>query len=283
MGIVSAEKSKLNKDKMRKIGLILIGIASPLFAAPVRAERVVSLLPSYTETIFALGAGDRLVGVSNFCNRPAAAAALPRVGDYFSPDIERIYALRPDMVFDGLWKNSAASEKLSALGIKVVRIPEEKKVADIYRTVRTIAAELGLAAEGGKLNARLKKDFAAASYPGKRRLRVYIEVDAGGWSAGKDSFMSSLADLAGADNIFGSEKAGYFQASWETVVKADPAVIICPGGDAAEIKSRPMAGRLRAVRSGAVLCGLDRDLFARLTPSSPSAVRALREALDAYR
>ncbi|MDT8287784.1 MAG: ABC transporter substrate-binding protein [Elusimicrobiales bacterium] len=249
----------------------------------VKAERVVSLLPSYTETIFALGAGDRLVGVSNFCNRPAEAAALPKVGDYFSPDIERIYALRPDIVFDGRWKNSAASERLSALGLKVVRIPEERKVSDIYGTVRIIAAELGLAAEGRKLNARLRKDLAAASYSGKRRLRAYVEVDAGGWSAGGDSFISSLADLAGADNIFAREKAGYFQASWETVVKADPEVIICPGGDAEEIKSRPMADRLKAVRSGAVLCGLDRDLFARLTPSSPSAVKVLREALDAHR
>ncbi|HOI43865.1 MAG TPA: ABC transporter substrate-binding protein, partial [Elusimicrobiales bacterium] len=94
---------------------------------------------------------------------------------------------------------------------------------------------------------------------------------------------TALAGLAGADNIFAGEKAGYFQASWETVVEADPAVIVCPGGDAAEIKARPMAGRLRAVRSGAVLCGLDRDLFARLTPSSPSAVKALREALDEFR
>jgi iron complex transport system substrate-binding protein len=244
---------------------------------------VVSLLPSYTETIFALGAGDRLVGVSNFCNRPAAAAALPKVGDYFSPDIERVYALKPDIVFDGLWKNSAASERLSALGLKVVRIPEEREVSDLFSTVRAIAAELGLAAEGRKLNTRLKKDFAAAAYSGKKRLRAYIEVDAGGWSAGRDSSMSSLAELAGADNIFGREKTGYFQASWETVVAADPEVIICPGGNAAEIKSRPMADRMKAMSSGAVLCDLDRDLFARLTPSSPSAVKALREALDARR
>lgn len=270
---------------MRKNMLICAISAAAAMTPALAAEpaRVVSLLPSYTETIFALGAGDRLVGVSNFCNRPPEAAALPKVGDYFSPDIERVYALRPDVVFDGLWKNSAASEKLSALGLKVVRIPEDRKVADLYRTVRIIAAELRLAPEGKKLNARLKKDFAEAAYRGKRRLLAYIEVDAGGWSAGKDSFMSSLAELAGADNVFGREKAGYFQASWETVVKADPEVIICPGGDAAEIKARPMADRLKAVRSGAVLCGLDRDLFARLTPSSPSAVKTLREALDAHR
>ncbi len=268
---------------MRIICAFLIGIVSPLPAAGEPPERVVSLLPSYTETIFALGAGERLVGVSNFCNRPAAAAALPRVGDYFAPDIERIYALRPDIVFEGDWKNSAASERLSALGLKVVRLPEERRASDLYRTVRMIAYELDLAKEGAKLNARLKKDFSGAAYKGKRRLTAYIEVDAGGWSAGGASFLSSLAELAGADNIFAGEKAGYFQASWETVVEADPAVIVCPGGDAAEIKARPMAGRLRAVRSGAVLCGLDRDLFARLTPSSPSAVKALREALDEFR
>ena len=283
MGIVSPGKCIRNKDKMRKIGFLLIGIVSPLFVSPVRAERVVSLLPSYTETIFALGAGERLVGVSNFCDRPPAAAALPRVGDYFNPDIERIYALKPDIVFDGTWKNSAASEKLSALGLKVVRLPEERRTADLYRTVRIIASELGLPKEGAKLNARIKKDFSGAAYKGKKRLTAYIEVDAGGWSAGGDSFVSSLAELAGADNIFRGGKNAYFQASWETVVKADPAVIICPGGDAAEIKARPMAAGLRAVRSGAVLCGLDRDLFARLTPSSPSAVKALREALDAFR
>ncbi len=288
MPILSPGERVFLMGKIKRISLVVISIVSPLsvphlFASPARAERVVSLLPSYTEIVFALGAGDRLVGASNFCNRPAAAAALPKVGDYFSPDVERIYALEPDIVFDGLWQNSAASERLSALGLNVVRIPEERRVPDLYATVRTIAAELGLAAEGRKLNARIKKDFDAAAYPGKRRLRAYIEVDAGGWSAGKESFMSSLAELAGAGNIFGREKAGYFQASWETVVKGDPEVIICPGGDAAEIKARPMADRLKAVRSGAVLCGLDRDLFARLTPASPSAVKVLREALDAYR
>ena len=122
--------------------------AAPVYAGPMR---VVSLMPSYTEIIFALGAGSELVGVTNFCDRPPEAAKIEKVGDYLRPNAEKIYSLKPDVVFTGRWKGSPLAAGLSALGLKVVEVPPEEKVADIARSARLIAAALGRKKEGEKI------------------------------------------------------------------------------------------------------------------------------------
>ncbi|MEK7722064.1 MAG: helical backbone metal receptor, partial [Elusimicrobiota bacterium] len=116
---------------------------------PAQAKRIVSLMPSYTEIIFELGAGKDLVGVSNFCNWPAESVTIEKTGDYLRPNIEKIYSLKPDTVFAGAWADASSSKQLSSMGIKVVSLSEEKSIADIFATMRLIAAEVGLKREGG--------------------------------------------------------------------------------------------------------------------------------------
>lgn len=249
------------------------------FSIPAHSKRVVSLMPSYTEIIFELGAGKDLVGVSNFCNWPPAAGKIEKTGDYLRPNMEKIYSLKPDTVFAGTWADASTSKQLSTMGVKVVSISEEKSAADILGTVRLIAAELGLRREGEKLVKKLSARMPAG-LP-EKPLKVYLEADAGGWTAGGQSFLSDAVRLAGGRNIFGGEKRGYFQASWEEVLLQDPEAVILLSGTAEEFLARPMAKGLAAARTGRIITGLDRDAFSRPGPRLFGEIKKLRAYLDA--
>lgn len=245
---------------------------------PAEARRVVSLMPSYTEIIFELDAGKDLVGVSNFCNWPTAAAKIDKAGDYLRPNIEKIYSLKPDIVFAGAWADASSSKQLASMGIKVVSLAEEKSAADIFATVRRIAAELGRKREGEKLAGKL-----AAMMPAKlpdKPLKVYLEADTGGWTPGGNSFLSDAVRLAGGRNIFGGEKRGYFQASWEEVLLLDPEAVILLSGTEEEFLSRPMAKGLAAAKAGRIITGLDRDAFSRPGPRLFGEIKKLAAFLN---
>ena len=246
-------------------------------AIPARAARFVSLMPSYTEIIFALGAGGELVGVSNFCNWPPEAAKIAKTGDYLRPNIEKVYSLKPDAVFAGAWAGGSSTKQLASMGVKVVSLPEEKKPEDIFSTIRLIAAEVGRKAAGEKL---VKKLSAAlpAPYKGVPR-KVYIEEDAGGWTAGGDSFLSGAVALAGGSNIFSGEKKGYFQASWEEVLLQDPDAVILLSGTEKEFLARPLARGLSAAKRGLIITSLNGDAFSRPGPRLFGEIGKLRKLL----
>ncbi|MGD9641677.1 MAG: ABC transporter substrate-binding protein [Elusimicrobiales bacterium] len=246
-------------------------------AVPARALRAVSLLPSYTEIIFELGAGSDLVGVSNFCNWPAGAAAIEKTGDYLRPNIEKVYALQPDVVFTGAWAGAAVAKQLSSLGVKVVSLPEEKSVADILNTVRLIAAALGRKKEGEALARKLAA--LAPKPPAGEPVKLYIEVDAGGWTTGGLTFISDAARLAGGRNVFGGEKRGFFQASWEETLLLDPEAALLFSVAEKDFLARPMAGTLAAVKDGRVITTLDRDAFTRPGPRLFGEIARLRSLL----
>jgi len=241
--------------------------------------RVVSLLPSYTEIIFELGAGAELAGVSTFCDWPPTAAQKEKVGDYLRPNLEKIYSLKPDIVFAGTWQGSPVAQGLRNAGIKVVELPEERKVEDIFHTINLIAAGLGRKKEAAELIKKIKTGLKSAP-SAARRPAVYLEVDEGGWTAGKRSFLSDAVGKAGGENIFSDEDKSYFQASWETVVKKDPDAVVLLSGSAGDFARRPLAQGLKAVKGGRVFTGLDRDAFSRPGPRLAGEIIKLRAWLD---
>ena len=249
-----------------------------LCSRPAQARRVVSLMPSYTEIIFALDAGGELVGVTNFCDRPPEAAKIEKVGDYLRPNAEKIYSLQPDVVFTGRWKGSALAAKLSALGLKVVEVPPEEKVADIARSARLIAGALGRKKEGEKLASRFlaRPKKVSKSKP----ISVYLEADEGLWTVGALSFLSDAVELAGGKNIFSAEKKDYFQTSWEEIVTRDPDAIVLLSSSKEELLKRPMAAGLKAVRGGRVITSLERNAFTRPAPGILGEIEKLRALLQ---
>jgi len=289
------QKKKMKGVKQNKISCVPVLLCSCvlvlLCSLPVQARSIVSLMPSYTEIIFALGAGGELVGVTNFCDRPPEAAKIEKTGDYLRPNAEKIYSLKPDVVFTGRWKGSGLAGKLSALGLKVVEIPAEEKVADIARSTRLIAAAIGRKKEGEKLASRFltrPRPFAGnfekhwAKGRGKP-VSVYLEADEGLWTVGGLSFLSDAVELAGGKNIFSAEKKDYFQTSWEEIVTRDPDAIVLLSSSKEELLKRPMAAGLKAARGGRVITSLDKNAFTRPAPDILAEIEKLRALLHESR
>ena len=255
----------------------LNGVATMAPAADV--QRVISLAPSVTETIFALGAGDRLVGVSAHCDYPPEVRGIDRVGTFVTPNVERILATHPDVVIavpsPG---NQRPVEALRDLGLRVV-VVDAHSVAELEAAIVTIGETVGRAAEARALVARIEARFAAvrarvAEAPPRRVLlfvghRPLI-------AAGAGTVQDELIRRAGGVNLAASAGRGWPHLSLEFVIAAAPEVIIDTGmedGGGGETFWRAFPS-LPAVRDGRV-SGFAGDALLRPGPRIGEAVDAL--------
>jgi iron complex transport system substrate-binding protein len=252
------------------------GVAVDLAAPP---QRVVAILPSLAEIVCALGACERLVGVDDYADWPAAVRRLPRVGGV-DPDIERIVALRPDLVL--LPATSPALARLQALHVPVFGV-ELKTFADLHRTLLNVGVLLQ-AGSAPLLWDRIERaiDGAARRLPaGLRGTTVYFEVSNGPYAASASSHIGELLARLGAVDIVPARLGSVPKLNPEFVVRADPQVIIVAAGAVQPVAQRPGWDRIRAVRDGRV-CELGReasDIVVRLGPRLAEAAQVLTECL----
>lgn len=218
---------------------VILALALAAVSALAQPKRIVSTAPSVTETLFALGLGDRVVGVSTYCHYPAQVSKLPRVGTYMTPNIETIARLRPDLVILQKLPNSHAS-KLTDLGLHVLEVDSgnlQQNLDNILAigkaTQSTAAAErlvggIRQQLDGLRQRAAAHKPrsvvFIVGRTPGK--LEGLVVVGAG-------SYLSELLTAAGGANIFADSSRGYLKTSLEVIVRRNPDVII-DMGDMAE-------------------------------------------------
>jgi iron complex transport system substrate-binding protein len=223
-------------------------------AAPAR--RVVSLLPSSTESVCALGACDRLVGVDRWSNFPAQAAALPRLGGLEDTAIERIVALRPDLVLAAA--SSRAIGRLESLGLPVLAL-EPQGVGDTRRVLEAIARALGAPGEGDALwrTIEARIDAAAARMPSSSRgARVYFEVSETPHAAGEASFVGETLTRLGLRNVVPAALGPFPQLNPEFVVRAAPDLVIGSARNVASMPGRPGWAAMPALRERRT-CALD--------------------------
>ena len=221
------------------------GVTVRLNAPPAR---IVTLLPSLTETVCELGACSRLVGTDRYSNHPAAVRSLPKTGGLDDANIELIAALKPDVVLLAL--SSRVTERLESLGMKVVAL-EPRTYQDVQRVAGKVAQILGNAEGGARLWQRLEAqvDAAAKTVPASARgLSVYYEVDSAPYAAGESSFIGETLARLGAKNIVPTSLGPFPKLNPEYVVRADPQVIMISQGHAAGVGARPGWDRIRAVR-----------------------------------
>ena len=197
-------------------------------AQPTAPARVISLLPSLTETVCALGACERLVGVDRYSDWPAKPVALlPKVGGGLDPNIEAIVALRPDVVL--LSADRRTVQRLHRLGVRTVAL-EPRNLADVQRTLYSVAQVLQLPSATAmrtwqQLHSGIQE--AAASVPkAARGARVYFEVNSGPFAAAPDSFIGELLAQLQVDNVVPSGRGPFPRLSPEFVVRAQPDVIV---------------------------------------------------------
>ncbi len=249
------------------------------------ARRVVSLDPTTTELLFAIGAGAALAGRTDACDFPAAAAAVPSVGGGIPPNVEAVAASGPDLVllYHG-GANAGPAARLRGLGIPVARLRTDR-LGDVPRLARLLGDFTG-SRQGADSVARaylaeLNRERAAARAGSTAPVPVLILA----WeqpliALGAGSFVSEAAELAGARNIFADVSAAAAPVALEAVVNRNPRAVLTMGASGEAITHRPEWRAVATVRQGRVF-RLDQSAYNHAGPRMPAAIRALRRRLAA--
>jgi len=252
-----------------------LGHRVELLAEP---HRIVALLPSHTETLFALGIGDRVVGVDDFSDFPSEAGRLPRCGGLYDAHVEQIVALAPDLVLTSEF--GPAAERLTALGLHVWA-GGASKLGDVFRIVAVVGHLTGRDAAAEALAVRMHAEMDAVEIPLRDlpRVRVYYEIDATPYSVGPDSFIGAMLARAGGEDIIPAALGDFPRISPELVIERDPQVIL--GVTREEAARRPGWAPISAVRAGRVdmLTPAERDLVTRPGPRLAQGLRVLARRL----
>ena len=246
-------------------------------------QRIVSLLPSLTETVCALGQCARLVGVDRYSNWPDSVKALPRMGGGIDPNIESIVAQKPDLVL--LAGSTRGVERLQALGVMVLRL-EPRTHADVQRVLRTVADVLGLPqAEGERvwreIDAGVQTAVQSLSMQA-RRQRVYFEVSPAPYGASEASFIGETLLRMGVGNILPASLGPFPQINPEFVVRAQPDVIMAGDSSRASMLQRPGWPQMRAVRENrlCVFTPGQADMLVRAGPRMAEGARLMAQCLN---
>lgn len=196
---------------------------------PKKIERAVSLAPSLTEIVFAVSAGDRLVGVTSFCNYPEEAKSIAKIGDTINPNLEAIIAQKPQVVFV-----STASQvenftrRMEENGIAVF-VTNAESFAGVLRNIKQIGDILGTPEQAGKLAADLQNRVLSveSKIKEKPRTKVFVQISREPlFTIGEDSFLTEIIERAGAVSVTGDIPTAYPKISKETALALNPEAII---------------------------------------------------------
>ncbi|MBU1692355.1 MAG: cobalamin-binding protein [Verrucomicrobia bacterium] len=278
---------------MRAAWLILLLLSAGgqrVSAAELAARTAVSLAPSLTELVFALGLGDRLVGRSSACDYPPEAQALPVLGDFGRPNWEALLQAKPALVLATDLEKPGLLRRLEGQGIQARLLPCESW-KDLMEAARVISRELGDEDAGRRWVTAMETRRAALKqrvetfYAARERPRVYLEV----WgdppmTAGRPSFADDLITLAGGRNIAAALDRRYVATSTEWIMTEDPDAIVVAymttHAPALErMAQRPGWDRLRAVRENRICATINPDWLLRPGPRMLDGAEALAEWL----
>jgi iron complex transport system substrate-binding protein len=241
-------------------------------------KRIVTLLPSHTETLFALGLGSRIVGVDDYSDYPADVVRLPKLGGMYDARLESVVGLSPDLVL--ISETSPAAPTMERLGL-VVWAGSPGKLDDVSRVARTCGDLTGRPEQAAALARRIHDDLDRETrrVAGLPRVRVYYELDATPYAVAPDSFVGELLSRAGGDNVVPRGIGEFPKVSPEVIASADPEVVL--GVDVDALARRPGWDRTTAVRNRRVftLTPEQRAVVVRPGPRIAEGVRVLSQLL----
>ena len=248
---------------------------------PQSPQRIVSLLPSLTETVCELGQCHRLVGVDRYSNHPASVRALPKTGGGIDPNIEAIVALKPDVVL--MATSSRGVQRLEALGLKVLAM-EPKSSADAQRVMGKLGQLLEVP-DAHRIWRAIDAGVMAAAQslpPGARSLRVYYEVSAGGYAAGTQSFIGEMMTRLGVQNIVTPDLGPFPRINPEYVVRANPDLIMIGARNVQGMAQRPGWSSMKALREQrvCVFTEAESDVLVRPGPRMAEAARVMARCIS---
>lgn len=250
------------------------------------AESVVSLSPGITETVFAIGYGGRLVGRSAYCDYPPEVANITVVGNMIEPNIELIVALSPDIVIASTHFTREAFEKLMEVGLKVAVLKGQETFEGVYNgVIRPVAILLGDMEAGEKLISSMQATVADAMKKVVRfavKPTVYYVVgfgEGGDWTAGGDTFIGEMIEMAGGENIAADVSGWSFNL--ESLVERDPDIVLIPPWAEEVFPITPLYSDLRAVRNGNAIV-MDDSSISRQGPRIAEAFARLVDTIGAF-
>ena len=246
-------------------------------------QRIVSLLPSLTETVCALGQCHKLVGLDRYSNWPESVRPLPRMGGGLDPSIEAVLAQRPDLVL--MATSARGAERFQALGLTVL-VLEPRTHADVQRVLHTVAQVLGVPkAQSDAVWRQIDAGVMAAAQslpPQVKGQKIYVEVSPAPYGASEASFIGETLTRLGLRNILPASLGPFPKINPEFVVRAQPDVIIAGDSSRASMLQRPGWAQLKAMQSGKV-CAFspeESDMLVRAGPRMAEGARLMVQCLQ---
>ena len=253
---------------------------------PTHPQRVVSLSPAVTEILFALGAGDLLVGRTDFCTYPPEAALIPSIGGISNLNIEKILSLNPDLVISGSMVGKKVTDQMDAMGTPMVCVIEKPRFEALYGNITAIGRLVGKEHEADSLVEDLKQkvdrllaDTSLSSFHSPLSTCYYVVgFGAGGnFTAGGNTFINDIIHMAGGRNI--AEDIDGWSYSLEALIKEDPDYIIVRREDSAAFCGMKPYNSLGAVRQGHVI-GIESGTLDLQVPRNIDAVLYIRQRMN---
>jgi len=269
----------------------LAGCAGQSRQAPDKSDtphRIVSLAPSLTEMLYAIGAGDQLIGRTSACDWPVEVKKVPVIGAFGRPSLEVLAAAEPDLVIDVDLADQQIGRKIEAMNIRResirCRTPE-----DVPAALRKLGALTGHARKADSLAEVIDKGLATFRKEAEQKRQktgIYLEIwNDPLWTGGKNSFTSRMIAYAGGRNIGDVVDKEYFEVSPEWVIRQNPEVIACmymskksPAQET--VRSRPGWSEISAVRNGRVYGDFDNNIYLRPGPRVLEGIASLKALLE---
>jgi iron complex transport system substrate-binding protein len=237
--------------------------------------KIVSISPAMTEILFAVGAGNDIVGVTTFCNYPEAAKKIYKIGDFSNPSIERIVGLKPDIVIVNLPEQMRIKKQLEKLGVTIF-VSSPKSLNDIYKEIADIGKIVKKERVADSLIHYMKMNIGPSEH--KRKKGVYIELSPRPLvTIGAHSFLNEMLEMAGGKNIFSDLNKDYPVISQEEVIKRNPEIIILlhPGN----ITDRLAWKKIAAIKKDKVYTNLNQDHILRPGPRLVEGFKELQRII----
>jgi len=243
--------------------------------------RIVSLAPANTEILFALGLGDKVVGVTSYDDYPSQVASITKVGDFAGPNIEAVAAAKPDLILATSGVQADVVKKLEALGATVV-VLDPQTLSGVYTDIERVGKVTGTSSKASTLLGGMKADIQSiqAAVAASPTVSAFIEIGQNPlFTAGKGTLMDELITLAGGTNVV--TQPGYVSFSSEQLIKANPEVYLATKGsssDPSAIEKRPGFSAISAIKSHRVVI-LDDSIVSRGGPRIVDGLKAIALAL----
>ena len=277
------ENQTTETETETEVGITVVDSYNRSVTIKKEAVRVVSIAPNITETIFALGKEDILKGRTDYCDYPAEALNIPSIGSLREPDIEAIAELNPDIVIASTHFTKESLDKLKALSIPVVVFADQDSFEGVYNTINGIGRLTGSEEAAGDLISEMKTtvSFVTEAVNGKNQPSIYYVIgfgEYGDFTAGGDTFINQVIEMAGGNNIASDIKGWSF--SLEEIVESDPDILICSKfWDTKEsIKTTNGYKSLRSVKNGQ-LFEIDNNMLDRQGPRLAEGLEALAKII----